>query len=121
MLSGVPDEDVLIAFAESAVRRAPELPDARGALEARLGPEALVDTAAIVANFERMVRIADGTGIPLDTPVAWISTDLQESLGVRAFGQSDNTPEVRGWKRAAGRLLAPLVPRLMGLASKLSR
>ncbi len=119
--SGVPDEDVLVAFAEAAVRRDLELPRARAALAERLGPEALVDTAAIVGNFERMVRIADGTGIPLDAPVSLISADLQESLGVRAFGQAGNTPEVRGLKRMAGRLLAPLVPRLMGLASKLSR
>lgn len=117
----MPDEDVLVAFAEAAVRRDPELPQARAALAERLGAEALVDAAAVVGNFERMVRVADATGIPLDRPVSLISADLQESLGVRAFGQAENTPEVRGLTRALGRLLAPVVPRLMGLASRRGR
>jgi hypothetical protein len=29
------------------------------------GVEAMFDAAAVASNFERMVRIADGTGIPL--------------------------------------------------------
>ena len=114
----MPDEDVLIRFAEAAVRRDDQLPRAREAVAERLGDAALVDTAAIVGNFERMVRIADGTGIPLDAPVALISADLQDSLGVRAFGSAERTPEIRGWKRIAGRLLRPLVPRLMSLSSR---
>jgi hypothetical protein len=112
---------VLVPFAEAAVRRDEKLADARKRLLERMGAEALVDAAAVVGNFERMVRIADGTGIPLDTPVSLISADLQESLGVREYGSADQTPEVRGLKRFAGRLLRPLVPRLMGLANRLSR
>ena len=45
---------------------------------------ALVDAAAVVGNFERMVRIADGTGIPLDKPVAMVSADMREELGLDA-------------------------------------
>ena len=30
-----------------------------------MGVAAMVDAAAVASNFERMVRIADGTGIPL--------------------------------------------------------
>jgi hypothetical protein len=37
----------------------------RGAVVEAMGVEAMVDAAAVAANFERMVRIADGTGIPL--------------------------------------------------------
>jgi hypothetical protein len=119
--SGVPNEDVLIAFTEAAVGRDGNLPEVRDELVARLGADALVDTAAVIGNFERMVRIADGTGIPLDTAVSLISADLQESLGVRGFGQAALTPEVRGMKRVAARMLRPLVPQLMRLADRFSR
>ena len=38
---------------------------ARGAVVAQLGPDWLVDSCAVIANFEMMTRIADGTGARL--------------------------------------------------------
>lgn len=112
-LPGVPAQDLLIAFAEAAVQGDAEaLPAAREALRAELGDAALVDTAAIVANFQRMVRIADGTGIPLDAPVAWISAGIREELGLDAYGSADLTPAVTGVKRLLGRALGPLAMRV---------
>ncbi len=74
-----------------------------------MSPEALVDAAAVIGNFQRMVRIADGAGIPLDTPMVLISADLRAELGYNGFGSAKNTPEagrVMGW---LGRLLRPLM------------
>jgi hypothetical protein len=119
--SGVEGGDVLVRFAESAVRGDEDLPLARGAVAEQLGPEALVDAAAVVGNFERMVRIADGTGIPLDTPVSLLSADLREELGIDRFGSADETPPVGLLKRAAARAIGPLVPHLMRLAERLGR
>ena len=114
--SGVPDEDVLVPFAEAAVLRdALALVSARDALAKRMGDDALVDAACIVANFQRMVRIADGTGIPLDTPLALFSVDLRSELGIDDFGSADATPPVRGARRLLGKLMQPLLPFLLRL------
>ena len=64
--SGVPHGDALVSFAEAVVSRDPfTIATTRDALIEAMGVEAMVDAAAVAANFERMVRIADGTGIPL--------------------------------------------------------
>lgn len=64
----------LIAFAHALVARdEPELDRARDRLREVAGSAVLVDAAGVAANFQRMVRIADSTGIPVD--------DLQSELG----------------------------------------
>ena len=64
--SGVEHGEALIAFAEAIVGRdATAIARARRRLADEMGVAALVDAAAVASNFERMVRIADGTGIPL--------------------------------------------------------
>jgi hypothetical protein len=86
--SGVPASNELTAFAESILRGpGEELNQARDKLIAALGQRAMVDAAAVAANFSRMVRIADGTGIPLDDVMAEYSTDLREDLGLNALNQ----------------------------------
>ena len=65
--SGVPSGDRLIAFADAVVIAGNgDLAKAREALCAELGPDALVDAAAVVASFNAVVRIADACGIPLE-------------------------------------------------------
>jgi hypothetical protein len=69
----VPHADALLALADAAT-----LPDgtegevaraeARARLVAAMGPRAMVDAAAVVANFEMMTRLADGTGAVLHSP-----------------------------------------------------
>lgn len=62
-----------------------------GVLEA-MGPEAMVDAAGVASNFERMVRIADSTGIPLDERMYNASEQVREELDLerfRAFKESD--------------------------------
>jgi hypothetical protein len=81
----------------------------------RIGPEAFVDAVAVASNFERMVRIADGTGIPLDTPVNLISEDVREELNLGRFNAAAHTPAVRAWQRPLGRVLRRLMPRILKL------
>ena len=65
--SGVPSGDRLIAFADAVVVAGNgDLVKAREALCAELGPDALVDAAAVVASFNAVVRIADASGIPIE-------------------------------------------------------
>ncbi|MCP3989771.1 MAG: hypothetical protein GY724_11900 [Actinomycetia bacterium] len=47
-----------------------------------VGQAGLVDAAAICANFNMMVRIADGTGTPLDDGTLGVSTELRADLGL---------------------------------------
>ena len=108
----VPNGDALIAFAEAVVSGHDDaIARARRELVERVGPEAFVDACGVVANFERMVRIADSTGIPLDAPVAAVTVDIREQLGIDEFGSARNTPAPGPFGRMFGR-----VGRAIGLA-----
>ena len=77
----------------------------------------LPGAAAVVGNFERMVRIADGSGIPLDTSMSVASATLREDLGIDAFGSAANTPEPSPIARGVGgvaRILAFGAMRALG-------
>ena len=109
--SGLPGGEALTGFAEAAVRGEPEaIAAARERLRAELGDAATVDAAAVVGNFDRMVRIADGTGIPLDKLAAMVSADVRADLGIDDFGGAQNTAPIRGLERAAGKLLSRMLP-----------
>jgi len=47
-----------------------------------VGEAGLVDAAAICANFNMMVRIADGTGTPLDEGTIEVSAELRQDLNL---------------------------------------
>lgn len=114
MKSGLPGGEGLTALAEATVTGDEDaLRAARGRVAAELGEMALVDAAAVAGNFERMVRIADGTGIPLDEPVATITADMREELGIDAFGGAERIGEIRGARRLAGRLLGKMLPTVL--------
>jgi hypothetical protein len=109
--SGVKGGAELTAFAEATITQGDNaITAARERLVKVLGPEATVDAAGVIGNFERMVRIADGTGIPLDTPVALISADMRQEIGIDNFASAKNTPAVTGFKRWAGRILGRMLP-----------
>ena len=120
--SGVAEADALLAFSDALVAHDGDaLPRARADLLERLGPEGLVDAAAVASNFERMDRIADATGIPLDAPLAMMTEDLRTELDLGRFASAANTPAVGAAQRTAARALQPLLPRLMKLAGALRR
>ncbi len=89
--SGVEHADVLLRYADAAVRRATDLEEARNALNVAMGPDAVVDCAATIANFQRMVRIADGCGIPLDSFSRQESEKWRDGLGIDNFRSRNNT------------------------------
>ncbi len=64
---------------------------ARAALRARLGEEALWEAAATVAAFCGLVRVADGTGIPLDDGVLAVSAEVRERTGIDGFAGAANS------------------------------
>jgi len=65
---GVPHAAELLAFASAATSPAGDkavLWTARERLASSMGVAAMVDAAAVVANFEMMTRLAEGTGAVL--------------------------------------------------------
>jgi hypothetical protein len=104
----------LAAFAEAvASRDETDLEKSRSALVQAGGAEVMVDAAAVAANFQRMVRIADSTGIPLDKVANALSTPAQQSLNLRSFGSAANTPLPGFWQRLQGVFIRALAPRVL--------
>ena len=90
--SGVAHAASLIRFADAAVGEDDvELESAREEVRDAMGTAALVDAAAVVGNFERMVRVADASGIPLDPEIDEYTRDIRSELELDRFGSSVNT------------------------------
>jgi hypothetical protein len=120
--SGVPHERELLALAEAMVRGGDaEMRAARAAAVDAIGPDAFVEAAAVASNFERMVRIADAAGIPLDAPL--------DALTARCAPISASTPSAGGGEHAddlaaasvVGRVIAPLARFIMPAMAAQSR
>jgi hypothetical protein len=112
--SGIPHAELLVGFADALLARdEAELARLREAIVAALGRGGLRETASIAANFQRMVRIADATGIPQEVPVLMLGGDLIDELDLRRFATAGSTPASGGVQRVLGKLLRPLVPKLI--------
>ena len=121
--TGLRGGKVLIRFAEASIGdsfddNADETRVAREAVKDELGENAMVDAAGVIANFQRMVRIADGTGIPLDTPVAMMTSSIREDLGINEYGSASNTPALSLPQRLLGRVLQPALPLVVKLMTR---
>jgi hypothetical protein len=75
----------LLAFADAAIGEDGALAEARAALVASIGEEAMADAAAVVAGFDAITRVADGSGIPLESPKAEATAEWRARLGIDAF------------------------------------
>lgn len=92
--SGVAHGDVLLALADAMVGRDDTaLAQARDAALQTLGPEGLVDAVGVASNFERMVRIADATGIPLDDRLLNLTQDVRHELLLDSFAAAKEAVE----------------------------
>ena len=108
--SAIPGAAALVGFAEATLAGHPdEITTARDRVRSELGSAALVDAAGVIGNFERMVRIADGTGIPLDAAVNVATEEIRAELGIDAFGSEERKSEVASWQRVMARALDPLL------------
>ncbi|MEM9407628.1 MAG: hypothetical protein AAGA81_16440 [Acidobacteriota bacterium] len=104
--SGVPHSALLVRLAEALVGRDEEaLARIRREILEAMGAEQLVDSMAVAANFQRMVRIADGTGIPLDSAALQVTEDLRSELGLDHFEGARNSPKLGFFGRATAFLM----------------
>jgi hypothetical protein len=85
---GVAEGRLLTRFAEAVL--GPD-DDALGALReqllATLGAAALVDSAAVIATFSSLDRMANATGISLEETAAQATAGLRAQLGLDAFAR----------------------------------
>ena len=88
-IEGVPQSDVLLGFVDSFINTGgEELTQSREELVSTMNAEAMVDAAAVASNFQRMVRIADSTGIGLGN-FETVTEDIRHSLGIESFRHHD--------------------------------
>ncbi len=80
---GVPHGAVLMSLVE-AVLAGDEAArvQARRAVRDALGDAAFVDACATLASFDAVVKIADGTGIPLEEAKEAATRDIRADLGI---------------------------------------
>ena len=89
---GVEHGAELIEFAEAAMGLdEPRLREARAEAHRLLGDAAFVDCCAVIASFNVVDRVADSTGIPLDTMLAESSREVRSELDLGRFASSANT------------------------------
>ena len=120
--SAIPGADVLVAFADATLGADEvEIGKARDRVRDRLGSEALVDAAAVIGNFERMVRIADGIGIPLDNIVNVSTESIRDELGIDDFETAARTKKVGSVQRLVGRVVEPLFRHALRLGARRQR
>ncbi|MET0324417.1 MAG: hypothetical protein ABW219_04275 [Ilumatobacteraceae bacterium] len=92
--AGVPAGDVLLRFATAAHLDDPDLPVARRAVRAALGPVGLAEASLTVGAFNGLTRVADATGIALDGGTLAATPDLRADLGLNAMAGAASTEAV---------------------------
>ena len=82
---GIPHAGLLIRFAEAVLDPEAAVSPIRQEVWQTLGEAALVDSAAVIAIFNAVVRIADATGISLEDYKVDLTESLRAELGIDNF------------------------------------
>jgi alkylhydroperoxidase family enzyme len=83
---GVPHGRLLVAYAEAVIHGdAAAIGRSAQSIREHISDAALVDSAAIVATFNAIDRVADACGIPLEDEKADLTADLRADLGINDF------------------------------------
>lgn len=81
---GIAGGRALVAFVDAFSARQ-ELDLRRNEVQSALGPAGLVDAAGVIANFEMMNRVAEGTGIPVGKGSLARTESWRAALGLDVF------------------------------------
>lgn len=71
-----------MAFTEAVLANSEKQPELRQQIIDSLGTAAFVDVCATVASFNAVVKVADGTGIPLESEKEVRTREVREQLGL---------------------------------------
>lgn len=89
----MPYANELASFAGAvAERNTQKILQTRDQLVEIAGEAVMIDAAAVAANFQRMVRIADSMGIPIDEKNVVPGAAIREALNLSRFASAQNTP-----------------------------
>lgn len=88
----IPGGTELVRFVDAVLRRPAARAVAADAVVDRLGAGALVGAASVIANFQMMNRVADGTGMPVGRGSRIRNAELIARLGLDRFDHSDGPP-----------------------------
>lgn len=82
----VPNAQLLLRYAEAVIARdGDRIEEGIQGILSVLGEEALVDAAAVCAQFNAITRVADATGVQLDPALERNSAGIRDQLGLNAF------------------------------------
>jgi hypothetical protein len=94
-IEGIPHSEVLLRFSNAFMGTdANALAVAREALVDEMGPQAMIDAVGVASNFQRMVRIADSTGIRLESmgeEMDALVEETNEKLGINDYVSAANS------------------------------
>ena len=119
IINGQSNDDILhghelMQFAEAVARRDHSaLQTSRHALLEAAGNQVLVDTAAAAGNFQRLVRIADATSIPVDGSMNALNASITEELDLHRFASAKHTPKQNTLRKLVGVPVRFLLPRVV--------
>ena len=86
LVDSIPNGKILLDLVEAVHDGGTEnLAAARNKVRTLMGDSAFIDTCAIIASFSAVVKIADGTGIPLEDYKEEASHDIRETLSINRF------------------------------------
>lgn len=89
---GVPGGNHLRAITEAAIRgHWIDLPEVRKRAEADMSAQQVVDTLVVAAAFNGITRVADATGIPLDTTTAKVTGEMRDATGIANFDYAEKS------------------------------
>lgn len=77
--------DLLAAFVEAVLKRTSDRSRLREEIGLAAGDAAVVDCCATIASFNAVVKIADGTGIPLEDWKEKRTRDLRQALAIDTY------------------------------------
>jgi hypothetical protein len=92
---GIPASPELLAFTNAVELGRGDVDTTRAALAAAIGDDAATEAAAIIAIFNGLVRVADGTGIQLDDGVLTASVVERELFDINRFAGAANSAELQ--------------------------
>ena len=92
---GIPAGPELLAFTNAVELGDGDIDGTRHALAAVIGDQGTTEAAAIIAIFNGLVRVADGTGIQLDDGMFNASVIERESLDINRFAGAANSVQVQ--------------------------
>ena len=106
-IEGIPNSEALLKLVNAFMGTDPDaLAEARAYLAKDMSPEAMVDAIGVASNFQRMVRIADSTGIPSDDVMLIMSEDLCETLGINDYVSAANSKKLSRLKKLILKVIA---------------